>query len=69
MFNGFNRQINHAENVINYLVKLITFLKHKPKKLLSLQAKFEENIKDLVLGGLKNDTVSHSQPLQLAKIL
>lgn len=47
----------------------VKLLKHKPKKLFSLQAKFEENIKDPVLGGLKSDTVSHFQPLQLAKIL
>ena len=44
MFNGFNRQINHAENVINYLVKLITFLKHQPK-IIWAQTSYHQNAK------------------------
>lgn len=55
MFSSANWFLSKAE----YNKDKVKLLKHKPKKLFSLQAKFEENIKDPVLGGLKNDTVSH----------
>jgi len=44
-------------------------LQNEPKDLFSFQAQFKGNIKEPGLYRLKNKTFSHSQPLQLAKIL